>query len=167
MKAQVSKLYNDKKKLVTENNKLKNELKKQIDTGDGWHAKANKYNEDSALWKRRAIDMSGRYVDVGNELGECGKKLETCEYKLGIFQREKELAELRRQYAEDKKNRPTPVPRHRKPRSAPTPTPTSTPKPNTGGLKSWQAFLSNYRSQNPNMPFRQAQKQAAVLYKQQ
>lgn len=168
MKTQVSKLYNDKKKLVTENNKLKNELKKQIDTGDDWRAKSNKCNEDNAFWKRRVREVNDMSMDFEDKLQECAKKLETCEYKLGIFQKNEELAELRRQYAEDKKNRPTPMPRHRKPRSAPTPK-SNTPKSksNTGGLSSWQAFLSNYRSQNPNMPFRQAQKQAAVLYKQQ
>jgi len=36
-----------------------------------------------------------------------------------------------------------------------------------GGLKEWQIFLTKYRTQNPTVPFRQAQKQASVLYKQQ
>jgi len=39
-------------------------------------------------------------------------------------------------------------------------------KKNTGGLSDWRVFLNNYRSQNPNVPYRQAQKQASILYKQ-
>jgi hypothetical protein len=41
-----------------------------------------------------------------------------------------------------------------------------TVKKNTGGLSAWRDFLNNYRSQNPNMSYRQAQKQASILYKQ-
>jgi hypothetical protein len=38
-------------------------------------------------------------------------------------------------------------------------------KKNTGGLASWQVFLNNYRSQNPNISYREAQRNASVLYK--
>ena len=37
---------------------------------------------------------------------------------------------------------------------------------NTTGLSTWRDFLNKYRSQNPNMSYREAQKQASILYKQ-
>jgi len=39
-------------------------------------------------------------------------------------------------------------------------------KKNTGGLGAWRDFLNNYRSQNPNISYRQAQREASILYRQ-
>ena len=39
------------------------------------------------------------------------------------------------------------------------------PKPR-GGLSEWQNHLNKYRSSNPNIPFRQAQKNASITWRQ-
>ena len=37
---------------------------------------------------------------------------------------------------------------------------------NHSALSAWREFFEGYRAQHPNMPYREAQKRAAVIYKQ-
>lgn len=170
MKTQVSKLYNDKKKLVTENNKLKNQIKTQkkvldneIDTGDGWREEANdcKYGANKLKKQLEKLKLElANEIDTGDgwredatdykiKMKKCNTKLKRIKEIEQMMQRNKELD------TRDKHLNEFVVQDLNKPKK----------KKNTGGLATWQVFLNNYRSQNPNMPYREAQRNASVLFK--
>ena len=213
MKTQVSKLYDDKKKLVTENNKLKNQLRVEV---QGYKDKMNylqtKLNDEIGIskdWEDVANDCKNKLnylqTKLDDEIGiskdwedvanECKNKMNYLQTKLadeiGISKDWEDVAnkcETTKNYYKKKmdgmfdmankwqtvaetcqrERKKTQLNKYDDPglsKPKRKKVVKKVVKKNTGGLASWQVFLKNYRSQNPNMPFREAQMRASALFK--